>query len=48
MILTDGTAQAIGRREDIIPLLSGRGRTNATAAQRGGSEGGDGAAIIEA
>ena len=24
MILKDGTAQAIGKREDIIPLLSGR------------------------
>jgi ATP-binding cassette subfamily C protein len=48
MILTDGTAQAIGKRDDIIPLLSGRGRNNGAAAHHVGSPGADGAAVIEA
>jgi ATP-binding cassette, subfamily C, bacterial len=41
MILKDGTAQAIGKRDDILPLLSGRGPGNAAAP-------GNTAAIIEA
>jgi ATP-binding cassette, subfamily C, bacterial len=41
MILKDGTAQAIGKRDDILPLLSGRNPAN-PAAQ------GNTAAIIEA
>jgi ATP-binding cassette, subfamily C, bacterial len=41
MILKDGTAQAIGKRDDILPLLSGRGPASAAAP-------GSTAAIIEA
>ena len=41
MILKDGTAQAIGKRDDILPLLSGRGPGNGAAP-------GNAAAIIEA
>ena len=41
MILKDGTAQAIGKRDDILPLLSGRGPGNGAAP-------GNTAAIIEA
>jgi len=38
MILKDGTAQAIGKREDIIPLLSGRGPSgNGQAPPNGGN-----------
>jgi ATP-binding cassette, subfamily C, bacterial len=41
MILKDGTAQAIGKRDDILPLLSGRSSGNGTAPSNT-------AAIIEA
>ena len=41
MILKDGTAQAIGKRDDILPLLSGRGPGTGAAP-------GNAAAIIEA
>jgi len=41
MILKDGTAQAMGKRDDILPLLSGRGPGNGTAPSNT-------AAIIEA
>jgi ATP-binding cassette subfamily C protein len=41
MILKDGTAQAIGKRDDILPLLSGRGPGNGAASSNT-------AAIIEA
>jgi ATP-binding cassette subfamily C protein len=38
MILKDGTAQAIGKRQDIIPLLSARGPNgNGQAAPNGGN-----------
>jgi ATP-binding cassette, subfamily C, bacterial len=41
MILKDGTAQAIGKRDDILPLLSGRSSGNGSASSNA-------AAIIEA
>jgi ATP-binding cassette subfamily C protein len=37
MILKDGTAQAIGKREDIIPLLSGRGPVGSGAPPSNGN-----------
>lgn len=35
MILNNGTAQAIGKRDDILPLLSGRSAANGTAPAAG-------------
>ena len=37
MILKDGTAQAIGKREDILPLLSGRAPSNGSPPSNGSS-----------
>jgi hypothetical protein len=47
MILNNGTAQAIGKREDIIPLLSGRPQGNG-AAQPNGAARSNAAAVLEA
>jgi ATP-binding cassette, subfamily C, bacterial len=35
MILKDGTAQAIGKREEIMPMLSGRAPSNGSAPPNG-------------